>query len=289
MLKQTKTLNIVKKVIEEYEFPEFMWVYCRPTLADLFKPEKRCGIYILRFTNDQFYVGQAVDVVRRFVQHVKIHDDIQEISFKIFQEKELDKVEQQLIKLLEQKQVKLRNINFTSFPKGDRDIDLIIPQDRQQIWLNSNHENILNEHIINHPDQQEKYSNKFKRLLKHAEFEIVKPFLIKYFKNCVLDPAKTELLFWCLTCLTKAFTNTNHLALCRLNYFWCEVLTIWIDDNKICNFTFHLTKSILTKSYLEDLKIKSLFIGEHFYQRGGPDQFMIEVIGIEDALKLFKR
>jgi hypothetical protein len=286
MIKQTKTLNIVKKIITEYDFPEFMWVYCRPTVADLFKPDKRCGIYILRFTNDQFYVGQAVDVIRRYVQHAKVHDDIQEISFKTFSEKELNEIEQKLIKSLEQKQVKLRNINLTSFPKGERDIDLIVSKEEQENWLNSWNDNFLIEHIINQPEQQEKYSKKFNSLLKLKEFEIAKPFLIEYFKKCVLEPAKTELSFWCLTCLTKAFSDTNHIALCRLNFFWCEVLTIWIDDYKNCNFTFHLTKSILTKIYLKELKIKSLFIDDHFYQRGGPDQFLIEVTGIEDAMKL---
>ena len=88
-MSDTIIFNIVKKAIEKFKFPEFIWVDCRSTVADLFKPEKRCGIYILGFRNNQFYVGQAVDVVRRFVQHTKVHDDIQEISFKTFPKTEL--------------------------------------------------------------------------------------------------------------------------------------------------------------------------------------------------------
>lgn len=286
---ETKIINIVKKTISEFKFPEFVWVYCRPTIADLFKPEKRCGIYILRFRNEQFYVGQAVDVVRRFVQHTKVHEDIQEISFKTFPKTELNRVEQELIKLLEFKNVKLRNINLTSIPKGDTDLDLIIPYEEQQSWLQSNQINKLNEYKLNEPNLQEKYSRKFQKLLKRKDFiEFVKPFLVEYFEKCVLQPDKTELSFWSLTCLTKAFTNANNVALCRLNFFWCEVLTIWVDDDKNVRYTFHLTKSLLTKSYLrlKMLKIRSLFIDDHFYQRGGPDQFSIEVTGIKDALKL---
>ena len=94
--------------------------------------------------------------------------------------------------------------------------------------------------------------------------------------------------FWSLTCLTKAFTDTSRIALCRLSFFWCEVLTIWLDNDKKVIYTFHLTKSLLTKSYLKVLKVNSLIIDDHFYQRGGPDQFLIEVQGIGDALKLLQ-
>lgn len=66
------------------------------------------------FRNNVFYVGQAVDVIRRYVQHLKIHDDIQEISFKTFPENQFNKVEQKIVKTLEMEKVKLRNINLTS-------------------------------------------------------------------------------------------------------------------------------------------------------------------------------
>lgn len=284
-----KNFSIVKKVLEEYNFPVFNWVYCRPTVADLFKPDKRCGIYILRFRDNQFYVGQAIDVIRRFVQHTKVHDDIQEISFKTFSETELNNIEQEIVKILERKKIKLRNISLTSIPKGDTDLDLIIPYDQQQFWLTSNFENKLNEYCTDQPDLQEKYFRKFQRLIKRDDFNSsAKPFLIEYFKKCVLQPTKTELSFWAITCLTKAFLDLSNVAICRLNLFWCEVLTIWIDDYKNINYTFHLTKSLLTKEYLKSLKLKSLFIDDHYYKRGGPDQFSIEVQGLEEALKILQ-
>lgn len=286
---QTKNFSIVKKTLEEYNFPKFVWVYCRPTVADLFKQDQRCGIYILRFRDDQFYVGQAVDVIRRFIQHTKNHDDIQEISFKTFSEKELNNVEQELVKTLERKKIKLRNINLTSIPKGDTDLDLIIPNEQQIFWLTTQFKNTLNEHCINQPELQEKYFKKYQRVIKRNDYnESVKPFLIEYFKKCVLQPSKTELSFWSLTCLTKAFLDQSNIAICRLNFFWCEVLTIWVGDDKTINYTFHLTKSILTKSHLKTLNLESLYINDHFYKRGGPDQFLIEVQEIEDALKLLQ-
>lgn len=57
MTTQSKHFNIVKRTLQEYCFPKFVWVFCRPTIADLFKPNQRCGIYVLRFRDDHFYVG----------------------------------------------------------------------------------------------------------------------------------------------------------------------------------------------------------------------------------------
>ena len=54
----------------------------RASVADLFKPQKRCGIYILHFANGEFYAGQAVDVTRRYAQHRSTYDDIVKLSFK---------------------------------------------------------------------------------------------------------------------------------------------------------------------------------------------------------------
>src|SRR4028118_633327 len=52
------------------------------SIADLFKPKKRCGIYVLHFADGAFYVGKALDVTRRYVQHRKTHTDIEKITFK---------------------------------------------------------------------------------------------------------------------------------------------------------------------------------------------------------------
>ena len=279
--------NIVKTVLKDFEYPDFQWVYKRPSIAELYKPDKRCGIYVLRFQNNQYYVGQAVDVIRRYVQHSKVHEDIQEITFKNFTKEELNKIEAEIIKVLESKKVKLRNINLTSIPKGETDLDLVISSEEQELWLKSNTINQLNEHIINLPDHEDKYAKKFQTLLKKKGFEtIAKLFLIEYFRKCVIQPQTTELTFWGITLLNKAFTDIPNIALCRLNFYWCEVLTIWVDDDDEIVFTFHLTKSVLTKTHLKSFRIKSLDIIDHYYPRGGPDQFRLDVTGLDDALKL---
>jgi integrative and conjugative element protein (TIGR02256 family) len=41
-------------------------------------PRRRCDVYVLHFANGEYYVGQTVDITRRFVQHRKRHRDIAE-------------------------------------------------------------------------------------------------------------------------------------------------------------------------------------------------------------------
>jgi hypothetical protein len=66
-----------QRVLKELGFSRVSHVQGGASIADLFKPHERCGIYVLHFTNGEFYAGQAVDVTRRYVQHRETHKDIQ--------------------------------------------------------------------------------------------------------------------------------------------------------------------------------------------------------------------
>jgi hypothetical protein len=108
----------------------------RASIADLLKSDERCGIYVLHFANGEFYAGQAVDVTRRYVQHRKTHDDIDKIAFKRVPRNKLNDEERTVIWHLEQKGCSLRNVTFTSIPKGESDFDLVMSIEEQERWLN---------------------------------------------------------------------------------------------------------------------------------------------------------
>jgi hypothetical protein len=46
-------------VLEAMGFSPWRQVYGRASMADFFKPRRRCGIYVLRFSNEEVYVRQA--------------------------------------------------------------------------------------------------------------------------------------------------------------------------------------------------------------------------------------
>lgn len=84
-------------LLRDLNFHESYTVEGRASVADIFRPENRCGIYVLHFGNGEFYVGQAVDVTRRYVQHCKNHEDIQHISFKQVANSKLNERERETI------------------------------------------------------------------------------------------------------------------------------------------------------------------------------------------------
>lgn len=120
---------------EQHQFPKFRQVNGRASITNLFPKTNRCGIYVLHFDNDEVYAGQATDVTRRFVQHAKTHGDITHIAFKRTARSKLNEIERSVIWNLESQGFPLRNITFTSTPKGDSDFDLILPVEDQRLWL----------------------------------------------------------------------------------------------------------------------------------------------------------
>ncbi|MCC6177254.1 MAG: hypothetical protein IT305_18265 [Chloroflexi bacterium] len=66
----------------------------RESVAQLFPRDRRRGIYVLHFANGQHYVGQSVEVVRRYGDHRRNHPDIAEISFREVPQDALDTEEE---------------------------------------------------------------------------------------------------------------------------------------------------------------------------------------------------
>lgn len=107
------------------------------SVAALFRAKtRRCGIYVLHFANGEHYVGQTVDITRRFPQHRKRHADIARISFRSVGKRSLDAHEALLIQLLERRQFRLRNIDMTSILATEPgSFDDLMPTEEQQRWL----------------------------------------------------------------------------------------------------------------------------------------------------------
>ena len=70
----------------------------RISISDLYpKSKSRCGIYLLSFKNDTFYIEQAIDFVKRFSQHCKNFTNIQQCRFLSVKREKLDAIEKNLI------------------------------------------------------------------------------------------------------------------------------------------------------------------------------------------------
>src|SRR6476659_715182 len=90
-------------------FPPTQHVEGREAIANLFSGGKRCGIYVLHFADGRYYVGQSVDVTRRYVEHRKNHTVIVKLSFQEVAQAELTSVETMIMHLLKEQGLSLRN------------------------------------------------------------------------------------------------------------------------------------------------------------------------------------
>lgn len=109
------------------------------SVAHLFARSKgRCGVYVLKFGNGESYVGQSIDVVTRFGDHLRKVGDILEIEFARVPRSGLDAVEEDLIRKLEGDGVRLRNkkhVLASTAYEVSSDLDLVVTPQQQNAWL----------------------------------------------------------------------------------------------------------------------------------------------------------
>ena len=271
-------------MLEAMGFSRWMYVQGRSSIADLFKPHSRCGIYVLRFTNDEFYVGQAVDVTRRYAQHRKIHADIEQMAFKQVPRGKLNEEERLLIWRLERQEWPLRNVTFNSIPQGESDFDLVMPPEEQERWLGDlGYVDDGGERLID-PELRRRYRGRFQRFLERPRNEEALDVLRTYIKVGVPAIRRGEVSFWACSCLPTKDVYS------RVNIHWQEVFTVSTSLNDLW-FSLHLARSPLVKALgnRESPLLKrhpTLRYIDHRYAPGGQDQTNYEVQGAKAAKQL---
>lgn len=180
------------------------------SIAQLFGSSKsRCGIYLLEFPEDRLYIGQAVEVVRRFAQHRKNYDEILGFSFIPTLRANLDDVERRLIHRAEALDLVLLNTVHASNVVGDTDLDLVVSPGEQAEWLSDparfNHADTSSP-IVLPLSQLERFAEQFRRFKAHPLGWAASFLLQTYVRHCIPAPKRTEYSFWVVSCLP----STNH-------------------------------------------------------------------------------
>ncbi len=272
-------------------FSQPQYVEGRTSIAGLFTPGKRCGLYILQFSDGEIYAGQALDVTRRYVQHRKVHFDIEKISFKRVAKKHLNNEERALIWKLEEDGYLLRNISFTSIPRGESDFDFVMPAEEQEQWLkDTNYFDLSGSRVVN-PELQRKYSRKFQQFSSMLRFNQVIKVMRQYVQAGIPSPLQSELSFWGCSCLPSN-SFSSEIVYSRININWQEVFTVAEYEGEL-EFSFHLALSPIEEIFGESLsrlieKFPSLEVTDHFYEPGGQDQINLIIQGSESAKKFLQ-
>ena len=270
-----------KQTYMKLGFPEMIDVSGRVSIADLYRSsKKRTGIYLLQFPDGDYYVGQSVDVVRRFSEHVKGKGPISGFSFFAVPEYELDQQEHRCITLLEQK-CNLKNISLVTLPEVETDFDAVLSREEQQDWLVNDRATpkypSLWQNSSFYEQMRKKYSDRFTKLLSDPYFEkYVLPVMQKYIKYCIPEPLLSEISFWNCSCLPPY--NSNSIIYSRINLRSCEVFTVSYHrpTNDFC-YSFHTSLSPFENISDQEFnkfnkQFPSFELGDYIYPSAGSDQ-----------------
>jgi hypothetical protein len=188
----------------------------------------------LAFPGEKIYLGQSVDVVRRFAEHRRDYDDIIGFAFRPTPRAWLAKMEKDLIYRAEKEGLVIRNTVHASNVVGHTRLDLVLPPDEQTAWASSpesfNRLDVVDPIGLS-AGQVERFAGKFEKLRRHPLFEPVLGLLRSYVAGCVPAPSHTEFSFWAVSCCpgTNAYTWPR---LACVNVGWMEafVLGYFKDD-----------------------------------------------------------
>lgn len=287
---------MIDDLFHELGFGLPKYIKGRSSVADLFKPSNRCGIYVLHFGNNEFYAGKALDVSRRYSQHCRTYKDIERISFKAVDQEELDQVERIVIWQLEQNSLPLRNVVFSSIPKGESDFDLIMSPDEQSKWLNNLYSNDFQGERLADPDLRRKFKLRYEEFSRDEYAQDVIESIRAYIKVGVPVPRRSEVAFWALSCGRKTgeiFSRKstddnvtlagwqNQKIYARVNVNWQEVFTAFTYNSELW-FSLYLAHSPLENAFGENFRKllwKYPFVDntDNKYIPGGQDQTSFDV------------
>ena len=280
---------LLDKWLSERGFTNSHELAGKKSITALFKNTKVCGVYFLHFANDEYYVGLAKNVARRYLQHRKTHSDIVKISFKPVSSAQLKIVESADIEFFKNR-VRLRNIDEMEDLIMERKFDKLISPDFAEAFLNNmDYNDLSGEKYHNEPLQSKyKYRRSHQALSQCSFYNDLLTISRIYLQHCVPAPQKTEYAFWSISC----FDIKKNSPILRLNIYLQEVFTVYYlgiqNGEAELEFVFHLARSpLLEDDGSNSAKViirrqcPSAEFSKEFYPTGSKDQMRLSILGYD--------
>lgn len=203
-----------RAVLRGLGFPEPIDLGTLRSIAHLFRARRsvfaatpsRTGVYALLLPDDRLYVGQAIDVVRRFAQHRSAIGPIDAVSFVPMPVTDLDARERAWIRAVEAAGMRIANVMHVSDVQGERDLDVLVPRDDQERWLAdplrvNAAERLQVAPVELPPAQRDRFAGRLRKLDAHRHGRAAVGLLATYLGGAVPMPRTTEYSFWSVSCL----------------------------------------------------------------------------------------
>lgn len=250
---------------------------------------------MLHFDSGLCYIGQAIDVVRRFTQHRSNHNDINAFSFIPFKNEDLSALEKSLIYRAESLELRITNVIHVTSVVGDTDLDLVVSEKDQHNWLSnpSYFDGALSSDrkIVLPQTQQDRFQKQFAKIEAHPLFSSVLPLLKRYISQCLPAPRRTEYSFWSVSCMPSTNAGTWPRLLC-VNAGVMELFVAgWVKHKADRMWTFiNVAEDVLLQTWhsLDAMKERYpyLEITRRGYRDAGQHQVSLQVHGADEMMSL---
>lgn len=284
--------------LDRLGFPALTDVAGLKTVAHLFGSSKRrCGIYLLVLLNERFYIGQAVDVVRRFSQHIKTHERIEKFSFIPTAKSKLDAQEKALIFAAESSGLTLVNVVHVSNTYGESDLDALVPPDELTAWLKAPFQQNVADFVTPPIELPIAHSARFEanyaRFKDNPFFEPATVLLYLYLDSAVPFPRRTEYTFWAVSCLPSTnrsgFPSLLCLSASVMELFWLGYYKDPELAGELCGFV-NVASDVLFDAYGSEAAFQQahphIAVRRVAYRDAGQHQVNLEAYLRDDMLNL---
>jgi hypothetical protein len=257
------------------------------TLETYLPQRQRGGIYVLHMADDTLYVGQAIDVVKRYAQHYQNYSNIEYVSFKPIDKVNFDTEEIRFIHALEQRGFRLLNILHTSVTYHPTDFDLLVPVDQQKRWFDDPTWVYPGEERNNEgkEEQRIKTQQKFEKLRRDPKFQPLVSLLKHYVHYTIPSFRTTQFEYWSITCLPSIF---NHERYTTMNMNAMETFVVGKGGWSFINIAL----SVFEKGYQNDQdflrKYPGVNIRNSHYKAAGFDQLALNMDTLEQATQVLR-
>jgi hypothetical protein len=265
------------------------------SIAHLFPKTKRCGIYVLCFSNGERYVGQTVNVVTRFGAHRRKWTDIEYLLFARCARAELKELEVRMIRSEDSRGHVLRNITDSPGDRvGESDLDQIVTEADRFAWLNDDDEIEDVVERADDPDQRRLRAPNYLKLRETPYFPYVAMVTNIYVRGAIPKPRETERTFWSLSAMPG--TNRNKLGgrLATLSINKMETLFLFagrIENDDYVGGLMNVSRSALEESAGSITGLRRSYPHLDFekadYEAAGGDCVSVRFIG-GDVIDVFQ-
>ena len=197
------------------------------------RDEKCSGIYILEFSNNEYYIGQAKKIQVRIKQHFKKYNDIVTIYFKPTIEDLLLSEETTTIAIFETQKLRIRNLKQVEFLN-------VFDEVQQEKWVSNLTYNTLIGSKFNNDDVRNKLKDRYLKLKEKLYFKEIINLLRKYIKSAIPNYLASEFNYWNITCLPNYLKKIN--CIIRININSVPVLSVFEEPDNTLTFMLYVSK-----------------------------------------------